>query len=593
MRSAELLQLPLDQDTDPAAGIMPGIEAARDEDASFAGDSRQGRDSVSSARLLQQQAADRLAAHRLRRGLPHAGNVVSIAPSDAQETRPTEATRSSRIASAVAERYAQSQSYRDFLAAEAQRAMDEANAAAEVATRSARAIAAAQQQLIADLEARSQHEVAESAAVQPAEADPQPIESIGAAEDMYLWPDAAICPAARANVARPTATRGTAAKPAAAHHGPESPKSDSAEDLFASVSLPESSHSDLQPAALAAFGETASALAVRHYEPAVYWSQDLAYRTGVPRYNSAPAKVDARYPVAAQTFDIASPDEEALALDEEIAFRQAPVFDEPPAPVVPIPGNLLEFPRQLVAARKARPLLAEGPLRPASESREAPDSGGGQLRIFEVAPSQISSEPPLQSILPEWSSIHLDAPAGLAHDHFALASADRSDEAFSRQQAYRMADVAIHAEAHPGAETATRPELHTAPLSLRAMAATVDLSLVLIGGLVLIAVAAIVSGTVPVGAPAAESALGIFFALFVLYQALFFTFSECTPGMRYARIALCTFTDENPTRRAMRLRVPALVLSICPAALGLAWVWLDPDRLTLHDRLTRMYQRSY
>jgi uncharacterized RDD family membrane protein YckC len=79
----------------------------------------------------------------------------------------------------------------------------------------------------------------------------------------------------------------------------------------------------------------------------------------------------------------------------------------------------------------------------------------------------------------------------------------------------------------------------------------------------------------------------------LLYQLLFFTFSEATPGMRYARIGLCTFSDDNPTRRAMRRRIFAAVLAACPLGIGFLWAWLDEDGLGWHDRISRMYQRSY
>jgi uncharacterized RDD family membrane protein YckC len=84
------------------------------------------------------------------------------------------------------------------------------------------------------------------------------------------------------------------------------------------------------------------------------------------------------------------------------------------------------------------------------------------------------------------------------------------------------------------------------------------------------------------------------FAVFtLLYQLLFFTFSEATPGMRYARIALCTLADDNPTRAAMRRRIFATVLAACPLGIGFLWAWLDEDGLGWHDRISRMYQRSY
>ena len=60
--------------------------------------------------------------------------------------------------------------------------------------------------------------------------------------------------------------------------------------------------------------------------------------------------------------------------------------------------------RELIATRKARPRLAEGPLR---EAETAPD--GSQLRIFEVEPEAISKEVAVNPVLPEWHSIRLDA----------------------------------------------------------------------------------------------------------------------------------------------------------------------------------------
>ena len=79
----------------------------------------------------------------------------------------------------------------------------------------------------------------------------------------------------------------------------------------------------------------------------------------------------------------------------------------------------------------------------------------------------------------------------------------------------------------------------------------------------------------------------------MLYLLLFFTFTDATPGMRYARIALCTFNDENPTRSAMRRRLLATALSVVPMGLGLVWAALDDDRLGWHDRISRTYQREY
>ena len=254
--------------------------------------------------------------------------------------------------------------------------------------------------------------------------------------------------------------------------------------------------------------------------------------------------------------------QESHALDAEIQFRQAPVWEEYWNEVesnVPLPANLLEFPRQLIAARKARPRLAEGPLRDELTPLTS------QLRIFEVEPEQISTVPVPPPVAPEWStSIHLDA---------------------------HTVTEPVPTPETPVLAAVLPPQ--TAPLQLRVMSAAVDGILVAFGSLAFIAAYAWAGGDIPVGIPAVLSVLGILTVTHVLYQLLFFTLSDETPGMRYARIGLCTLTDENPTRAQMRRRILAQFIAVGPLGLGLLWILLDDDALGWHDRISRMYQRAY
>jgi hypothetical protein len=439
---------------------------------------------------LKEQAAERLAAHRARRTQRSASAVTPIAP-----TTPAKAS-ATRIAAAVAERYAHSQSYRAFLAAEAEAAIRRAEAAAEVAAATAQAVADAQYQLLAEFDqwALTPPPVAE-AAPDLLRADSEAIEA-------------------------PQSTEPTAATKAAPATAPRS--------------------SD-------------PGLTVRLYED-VARSQPTAITTS-------------NYHVARQPFDEA----EGLALDEEIAFRQSPVFEEALGPPIDIPANLIEFPRQLVAARRARPRLAEGPLREdADHPSQNPETA--QLRIFEVESTQISTNPIVESVEPEWSSILLGA--------LPPAAAVESTEP--------LFDPILPPQA--------------AILNLRLMAGIVDACILLSSLLAFTTVFAMTVGKLADGqksigtmAPqaAAISAAVVFGVLTVLYHLLFFTLAEATPGMRYARIALCTFSDQNPTRSAMRRRLFAMVLSACPLGIGFLWACLDDDRLGWHDRISRMYQRSY
>ena len=418
---------------------------------------------------LKEQVAERLAAHRARRSQRVSNPVTPI-------TNPVPTnSRASRIAATVAERYAHSQSYRAFLAAQAEAAIHEAEAAAEVAALNAHAVADAQYKLLAEL------------------------------DQWALTPPAPALVSPNPPVAMPEA--------------------------------PEAQSTDVGKSA--EFGLTVWLDEVDQLSP------NFPQTTNRSQSQSA--------------LDEA----ESLALDDEIAFRQSPIFEDLCAPI-DIPANLIEFPRQLVAPRKARPRLAEGPLREEADQT----AKAAQLRIFEVEATQISTAPAVESSAPEWSSILL-----AAQPVSALVEAPEApfQPVFSPQ---------------------------TAPFSLRLMAAVVDGCIITAALLAFIAAFAVTVGKSNGGGHITlqVAAIGIFGTLAVLallYQFLFFTLSEATPGMRYARIALCTFNDDNPTRAAMRRRIFASILAACPLGVGFLWAWLDEDGLGWHDRISRMYQRSY
>ncbi len=437
-----------------------------------------GQDSITA---LKRQVAERLAAHRSRRGQQGTASVVPVA-----EPKPA---KSNRIAAAVAERYAQTQSYREFLAAEAERAIGAAHAAAEIAARNAEAITVAQQRLLAELD-------------QWAEPEPQSV-------DKHL-------------AQRASQIEGLASTLA---NAPEQ-------------AAPEWSDAPLQVT------HPIAGATVRLY-------QDV----GVRQPSSPRGHAD-----HAGHADPAFDEEENYLLDDEIAFRQTPVFAEPAGPTVPIPANLIEFPRQLVAPRKARPRIAEGPLR--EDADAAPEAA--QLRIFEVQADQIATAAVVgvETVVPEWSTIHLDA-----------------------------SPVAAIPDDRP--ELQALLPLETASLNLRFMAAAVDGCILAAAAIGVISAFVLRVAELP-SLPLAAIGIGAtLLILFVLYQLLFFTFSNATPGMRYARIGLCTFADENPTRAQMRHRTWAILLSACPLGIGFMWALLDDDRLSWHDRISRMYQRGY
>ena len=247
----------------------------------------------------------------------------------------------------------------------------------------------------------------------------------------------------------------------------------------------------------------------------------------------------------------------ATAVDTDHVTPAFVPIEEPEEAVEPLAVNLIDVPRELVAARKVRPRLAEGPLRDSSQP-----AGHGQLKIFEVAPESISQTVRIGAAGGEWSPIRLDT---------------ESNSEFP-------GDGQL-----PSQETS----LKAAPLEDRLMAGIFDLALVIAAFALFVLVFVACTAHPPTGKPALLAAGLVLGGFFLLYQYLFFKFADGTPGMRYAKIALCTFEDENPSRQAMCKRVLFLLLSAAPLGLGFAWAWFDPDRLGWHDRLSRIYQRSY
>lgn len=86
--------------------------------------------------------------------------------------------------------------------------------------------------------------------------------------------------------------------------------------------------------------------------------------------------------------------------------------------------------------------------------------------------------------------------------------------------------------------------------------------------------------------PAFVGVPGLLFALYVL---LSFTFSDGTPGMKQVGLEVRDFNGRRASRRALRRRGWAMVLSLAACGIGLAWANCDSDTLTLHDHISSTY----
>jgi uncharacterized RDD family membrane protein YckC len=288
------------------------------------------------------------------------------------------------------------------------------------------------------------------------------------------------------------------------------------------------------------------------------WQPDLlryfVSADSLPAPRTTPAQAHAEARSRAATTGLLDPLEEAVV-----------------EPDRPLPARVIEFPRELVAPRKARPRQAEISLSEdvdampkAASDAVAPSMAedSAQLRIFEAEPE--AAVTPRAAATSEWLAIRLDP-----------------------ETPARVSKPA----SPPG--VANDLTLYVAPLADRMMAGVVDVAITLAAFLVFALVFVACTTHPPAGRTAVAGAAASLLAMWVLYQYLFFSLSAATPGMRYAKIALCTFDDENPTRHAMRVRIAALLLSALPLGLGFLWIFFDEDGLGWHDRITQTYQRSY
>ncbi len=276
------------------------------------------------------------------------------------------------------------------------------------------------------------------------------------------------------------------------------------------------------------------------------------------------------------------------AADERMQFSEASQ---------PAHANLIEFPRELVATRKVRPRIAEGPYGALHEP-------GSQLSIFEVDPDAVSTMPTLAVAeaaapsvspwtQPEWSGIELAAqPAQeLVLEDLAdldLAGQDPAARDFAAQ-GFAAQDLANFLPQN--GEVKPAPALELAPMSRRLLAAVTDGALITAAFLAAAFAAACNARTFPGPRQAELAAAAALLVIAALYQTLFFTLGRVTPGMKYARIGLSTFTGQRPTRRQRTARLIALLLSVLPVGLGLVWSAFDEDNLSWHDRLSQTYLR--
>jgi uncharacterized RDD family membrane protein YckC len=220
------------------------------------------------------------------------------------------------------------------------------------------------------------------------------------------------------------------------------------------------------------------------------------------------------------------------------------------------PLPLADSPRELVAVRRVRPRLAEGPFADAAQNP--------QLSIFEVSPLTVATEPePLAALWeqPNWPRMDAVEP-----------EPDTLEELQDPRQRPRPAHV-----------------IEPAFLGRRLMALLMDSLIVSAATLGALGAALLRAAEVPSLLTLSLGTAAAFALIALFYLSLFFTLGHATPGMKYARLRFVSFNGEVSTRAQRSKRLAAVFLSVLPLGIGVVWSLFDDDHLCWHDRLSRTY----
>ena len=140
-------------------------------------------------------------------------------------------------------------------------------------------------------------------------------------------------------------------------------------------------------------------------------------------------------------------------------------------------------------------------------------------------------------------------------------------------------------ERRPGFEL----PLQAAPFSRRLLAGAIDSLIVVTAFAIFAYIFFRITSIVPAPQQAAGISASLIALFWITYQYLLLVFTGTTAGLKLSRLQLSRFDGSAVPARIRRWRVLASVLSGFSLALGYAWCFLDEDRLSWHDRITRTY----
>ena len=141
----------------------------------------------------------------------------------------------------------------------------------------------------------------------------------------------------------------------------------------------------------------------------------------------------------------------------------------------------------------------------------------------------------------------------------------------------------------PTVEPRSNPQGRAAPISLRLVAALMDVAVVAAALGVFAAVCMSVSENILGGEDGIRLIAMAFVLLMAFYWIFYLRFLGRTAGMTWLGLRVLNFDGDLPDESQRRARAFGTVLSAAALGIGFAWAAADEGRLTWHDRISKTF----
>ncbi len=128
-----------------------------------------------------------------------------------------------------------------------------------------------------------------------------------------------------------------------------------------------------------------------------------------------------------------------------------------------------------------------------------------------------------------------------------------------------------------------------APVPIRALAAVLDLAVILVALGVFMGVFALVGRTTLSGREGFEAMGFAFFTIMSFYWVFYLRYLGETSGMMWLGLQVLNFDGQPPTEAQRRARALGTILSTASLGLGFAWAVADEEKLSWHDRISKTF----